>query len=354
MPSPSPAPKSHDHLKRGLLMAIMALSLVSSGAGWWILEAAGRSSLALRATFALNLLFHPVFFVITWRRLLPLRVVEMACVLFAAGLCWACMAARLYWPAVGGEIDLAALCLWIPVIYVFTFTVAGHRSSLKISLAIYAVFALTVLPYVALHLREASGNLTLQLLVVSAILVAALYFFSSYQHRFQLAQLDLDQLARLANTDALTGLANRRRMSEAIEAELLRFARYGHAFSVILIDIDHFKAVNDRHGHRTGDEVLVALAAHAQQALRDVDMLGRWGGEEFLIILPETAQAQALGKAADLCVHVAGQPLAGHAVTISCGAASVRAGDNAGALLQRADEALYAAKRGGRNQARGM
>lgn len=348
-----PSPKPHDHLKRGLLMAIMALSLVSAGAGWWILEAAGKSSMALRATFALNLLFHPTFFVITWKRLVPLRVVEMACVLFAASLCWACMAVRLYWPEVGGEIDLAPLCLWIPVIYVFTFTVAGHKSSLKISLAIYAVFALTVLPYVALHLREPSGNLTVQLLMVSGILIAALYFFSSYQHRFQLAQLDLDQLARLANTDALTSLANRRRMSEAIEAELLRYARYGHGFSVILIDIDHFKAINDRHGHRTGDQVLIALASHAQQALRDVDMLGRWGGEEFLVILPETGHAQALGKAGDLCVHVAGRPLAGHAITVSCGAASVKTGDSADTLLQRADEALYAAKRGGRNRAEG-
>jgi diguanylate cyclase (GGDEF)-like protein len=342
-----------DHLKRAMLMAIMAASLVASGAAWWILEAAGKSSGALRATFALNLLFHPVFFVITWRRLAPLRVVELACVLFAAGLCWACMAARLYWPAVGGEMDLAALCLWIPVIYVFTFTVAGHRASLKVSLAVYALFALTVLPYIVMHAREASANLTVQLLMVSAILIAALNYFSSYQRRLQLAQMDMDELARLANTDALTGLANRRRMNEAIEAELLRYARYGHGFSVILIDIDHFKAVNDRHGHHTGDEVLRALALHAKEALRDVDMLGRWGGEEFLLILPETGPAQALGKAGELCVHVAAMPLAGHAITISCGATSVIKGDSAGALLQRADEALYAAKRGGRNRAQG-
>lgn len=351
----APAPKTNDELKRGMLMAILALSLVASSTGWWILEAAGQSSFALRGVFALNLLFHPTFFVITWKRLAPLRVVEMACVLFAAGLCWGCMLLRLYWPAIGGAIDIGPLYLWIPVIYVFTFTLAGHKSSLRISLFIYAVFAVTALPYILLHLHDPLGNFTVQLLMVSGILIAALYFFSGYQHRFQLAQLNMDELARLANTDALTRLANRRRMNEAIAAELLRYARYGHVFSVILIDIDHFKAVNDRHGHKTGDEALVALANHAQQALRDVDTLGRWGGEEFLVILPETGYEQALHKAADLCTHIAARPLLpGQTLTISCGATSVKTGDNAESLLHRADEALYAAKRGGRNRAEGL
>ena len=86
--------------------------------------------------------------------------------------------------------------------------------------------------------------------MVSAVLIAALYFFSSYQHRFQLAQLTLDELARLANTDELTQLANRRRMIEVLEAERSRLARYDQPCSLILIDVDHFKRVNDRFGHQ--------------------------------------------------------------------------------------------------------
>lgn len=341
-----------DHLKRAVLMAILALSWLSSAAAWTAMESTGKSSPVLRLVFGLNIVFHPVVFLIVWKRLLPQRVVDMACLLFAAGLCAACMALRLYSPMYGASIDLQPLYLWIPVIHVFAFTLAGHKSSLRISLAILALFVAISLPYLVFHFDPSYGNFTIQLHVVCAVLIAALYFFSSYQHRFQIAQLTADELARLANTDELTKLANRRRMAEAIEAELLRFARYGHSFSLILIDIDHFKTVNDRFGHGVGDRTLVALAARTTEVLRDVDTLGRWGGEEFVVILPETPFDETLRKAAALCGHVAARPLIGeHAVTISCGVASVTAGDTADTLLQRADEALYAAKRGGRNRA---
>jgi diguanylate cyclase (GGDEF)-like protein len=309
----------------------------------------------LRGVFGLNAVFHPVTFVVVWRRLLPPHVVDMACLLFASGICAACMALRLYSPTHGASIDLQPLYLWIPVIHVFVFTLAGHKSSLTLSLGILAAFIAISLPYLVGHMDEPNGNFTIQLHVVSAVLIAALYFFSSWQHRFQIAQLTVDELARLANTDELTKLPNRRRMAEALEYELLRFARYGHAFSVILIDIDHFKTVNDRFGHAVGDQTLVALAARTMEVLRDVDTLGRWGGEEFIVILPETPFEETLPKAALLCGHVAARPLVGdHAITISCGVTAVRVGDNADSLLQRADVALYAAKHGGRNRAEGV
>ena len=355
MSQQNPLQQPADHLKRFVLMAILALSWVGSGAAWTLMESLGQSSAVLRIVFGLNMVFHPVMFVVVWKRLLPQRVVDMSCLLFAAGLCAACMALRLYSPTFGASIDLQPLYLWIPVIYVFAFTLAGHKSSLTLSLAILALFVSISLPYLVFHFDQPYGNFTVQLHVVSAVLIAALYFFSSYQHRFQIAQLTADELARLANTDELTKLANRRRMAEAIEAELLRFARYGHAFSVILIDIDHFKTVNDRFGHGVGDKTLVALAARTIEVLRDVDTLGRWGGEEFVVILPETRFDETLHKAEALCGHVAARPLVGHhAVTVSCGVTSVLAGDTADTLLQRADVALYAAKRRGRNRAEGV
>ncbi|APW37390.1 hypothetical protein RD110_09485 [Rhodoferax koreense] len=336
-------------------MAILALSLLSSAAGWALMEARGQSSAVLRGVFGLNLVFHPVMYVVVWRRLLPTRYIDMACLLFAAGICAACMALRLYAPVYGASIDLQPLYLWIPVIYVFAFTLAGHKTSLTISLCILALFVAISLPYLLSQDPPPYANFTVQLHMVSAVLIAALYFFSSYQHRFQIALLTVDELARLANTDELTKLANRRRMAEAIGSELVRFTRYGHAFSVILIDIDHFKTINDRFGHAVGDQALVALAARATEVLRDVDMLGRWGGEEFIVVLPETAFEQAMHKAAGLCRHVAATPLVGeHTISVSCGVVRVRAGDTAETLLQRADVALYAAKHGGRNRAEGM
>lgn len=344
-----------DRLKRVMLMAILALSWVSSVAAWTAMESTGKSSPVLRGVFGLNIVFHPVMFAIVWKRLLPQRIVDLSCLLFAAGLCAACMALRLYSPTYGASIDLQPLYLWIPVIHVFAFTLAGHKSSLRISLAILAVFVAISLPYLVLHGDRPFGNFTIQLHMVCAVLIAALYFFSSYQHRFQIAQLTADELARLANTDELTKLANRRRMTETLGAELLRFARYGHAFSIILLDIDHFKTVNDRFGHGAGDATLVALAQRITEVLRDVDTLGRWGGEEFVVILPQTPFDETLVKANALCAHVAARPLSGEpTITISCGVASVAEGDVVGSLLQRADVALYVAKRGGRNRAEGQ
>ena len=334
------------------MMAILAMSWFSSVCAWTLLESRGQSSAVLRAVFGLNVVFHPVVFVIVWRRLLPMRIVDMSCLLFAAGLCAACMALRLYSPTYGARIDIQPLYLWIPVIYVFAFTLTGHKPSLPLSLGIMALFVAISLPYLVLEPEPLYANFTIQLHVVSAVLIAALYFFSSYQHQFQIARLTVDEMARLANTDPLTQLANRRRLSEAVHSELIRYARYGHTFSLILIDIDHFKAVNDRFGHSVGDQTLVALAARAAQMLRDADMLGRWGGEEFLVVMPETGFDKTLEKAKALCAHVAAVPLVGdHPISISCGVANVLHGDTADTLLQRADLALYAAKRLGRNRA---
>ena len=348
-------PPPSDKLKRLVLMTILGLAWVSSNIGWAVMESQGKSSAALRTVFVLNALFHPTLFVVVWRRLLPLRAAELACLLFAAVVCAVCMALRLYWPGIGAEIDLQPLYLWIPVIYVFAFTLPDHKASLKISLAIMALFVVISLPYLAQGLRQPYGNFTVQLHLVSTVLIVALYFFASHRHDFQLAQLTVDQLARLANTDELTQLANRRRTAEAIDHELVRYGRYGHPFSVILIDIDHFKDINDRFGHGVGDQTLVALAARTTDMLRDVDTFGRWGGEEFVVILPQTGFGETLLKAMMLCRHVATRPLVGeHATTISCGVTCVAPGDSAHTLLQRADVALYAAKRGGRNRAEGV
>lgn len=347
------AKRPDGQLKRRVLMIIMALSFVSSAAGWAAMEAQGNGSSVLRAVFASNLVFHPVLFTITWRRLVPLAVVEWSCLAFAGVVCAGCMALGLYMPSSG--IDLQPLYLWIPIVYVFAFTLPKqHRQSLGVSVALFAVFVAISLPYLFSGGGHPNVNFTVQLHMVSAVLIAALYFFAGHMHRYQLAQLTLDQLARMANTDELTGIANRRRMLEALPAERLRYARYGHAFSVILIDIDHFKLVNDRFGHRVGDEALIAVARCTQSGLRDVDMLGRWGGEEFLVVLPQTGFEEALAKAEALVHHVAtSQAPEAKSVTISCGVATVVDDDTIDTLLHRADVALYQAKNGGRNRAEG-
>ncbi|HZX72318.1 MAG TPA: GGDEF domain-containing protein [Rhodanobacter sp.] len=351
----NPAPYAGRERKRAVLLAIFVLSWISTAAAWVLMESRGVSSSTLRGVFVVNIVFHPLMFVMVYWRLLPERVVDLSCLLFATGICAACMVVRLYFPAYGASIDLEPLYLWIPVIYVFAFTVAGHKSSLTISLGILALFFVISLPYLLHSPTQRFANFTIQLHMVSAVLVAALYFFSSYQDRLHLAQLTMDQLAALSHTDELTRLPNRRRISQVVSYELIRFERYGRGFALIMIDIDHFKTVNDRFGHQVGDQALKALALRARATLREGDTLGRWAGDEFVIVLPEAGLDDALRKAHALCAHVAATPLINdQRITISCGVASITPADTAESLFHRADMALYAVKQRGRNRAGSM
>lgn len=161
----------------------------------------------------------------------------------------------------------------------------------------------------------------------------------------------------LALTDPLTGLYNRRYVAAHLDSLLARHEEGGQGVAVLLFDIDHFKRVNDGHGHAAGDEVLIEVARRAQRDVRSFDLVARYGGEEFLIVMPETGLAVAYSVAERLRRGVAEKPVrisaaAGEiAVTISVGVATARTDhDTPAALLNRADEALYAAKRGGRNR----
>lgn len=164
------------------------------------------------------------------------------------------------------------------------------------------------------------------------------------------------QLETLATTDPLTGALNRRAIAMRGSAELKRVARTESSFAALLLDIDHFKRVNDEHGHLAGDRVLQAVSRACQAALREVDVFGRWGGEEFVALLPETGHDGAVAVAerlrvaiAALCVEDdAGRPIR---PTVSVGVAGWQpGGDTLEALLSRSDAALYVAKATGRNR----
>jgi diguanylate cyclase (GGDEF)-like protein len=160
------------------------------------------------------------------------------------------------------------------------------------------------------------------------------------------------ELERLATTDALTGALNRRRLFEVATAELARAARYEHAICLAMLDLDHFKSINDRFGHAVGDEALRAVAEVARAQLRTVDVLGRYGGEELMVALPETAREPAAIALERIRAAVAAIQLsAGEArLSISAGLVEVQRGESLDEALKRADAALYEAKRAGRNR----
>jgi diguanylate cyclase (GGDEF)-like protein/PAS domain S-box-containing protein len=160
---------------------------------------------------------------------------------------------------------------------------------------------------------------------------------------------------RLAITDELTRIHNRRHLFELGEREFRRARRFGHVLSVIMLDIDHFKQVNDTYGHAVGDQVLLVLAERCRKNIRDVDVLGRYGGEEFAIILPETGLPAACEAAERLRQCVAQTRIPTNAgplgITISLGVAALTESiRDLPSLLDRADAAMYAAKQAGRNR----
>lgn len=167
-------------------------------------------------------------------------------------------------------------------------------------------------------------------------------------------ELERRELLDLANLDPLTRTLNRRKLAEVLTDETARAGRYGTPLSVVMLDIDHFKAINDTYGHDAGDAVLVELAARLRACLRKMDRLARFGGEEFVIVAPgvDAGQTVVLAERLRAAVADAGFAAAGR-VTASFGVAGLAPGETAEAMLSRADKALYRAKNGGRNRVEG-
>ncbi|GAB6037782.1 diguanylate cyclase [Fundidesulfovibrio butyratiphilus] len=162
------------------------------------------------------------------------------------------------------------------------------------------------------------------------------------------------RLLELATVDMLTGVFNRRAFLRALSKEVRRSNRYGHALSLISLDIDHFKTVNDSFGHLTGDEVLRVVATVCAEEVRDMDTFGRVGGEEFAVVLPETVAKSAMIVAERICRRIADTVVHKDAreirCTVSCGVAALGSGQSLEDLLHAADMALYEAKGKGRNR----
>ena len=175
------------------------------------------------------------------------------------------------------------------------------------------------------------------------------------RQKAELAQA-LEQIRQLATHDELTGLLNRRAMLDRMQLEQRRSLRSGSPLLIAQLDIDHFKVVNDTHGHAAGDLVLQSFADTVRRNVRDTDVLARWGGEEFVLLLCDTPAADAVAlmerlrqavQAMQVPVAQGGQPIT---VTVSIGLARHAPADPLAGTLERADQALYAAKAGGRNR----
>jgi len=201
--------------------------------------------------------------------------------------------------------------------------------------------------------------LTVTLAVVPLILLILMSIHQSeLRGRLSKQRLELEaavaQVRLLVTRDALTGLVNRKHMQELLEQECLRQARTGRAFCVVLVDLDHFKRINDAHGHPVGDEVLCAFAQAAQGELRETDTIARWGGEEFLLLMRETDPEPAGKVAVERLRREIAALHPSHTVpelrfSFSAGVALHHHDETLELTIAQADRALYAAKAAGRN-----
>ncbi len=207
-----------------------------------------------------------------------------------------------------------------------------HRAGHRVPVAVRAA-----------PLRDASGTIT-----------GAVEVFHD-DSRYQAMADHYLQAERRALTDSLTGLANRRLLQSTLHQRRDEHQRYERSFAVLFVDIDEFKSVNDRHGHPVGDEVLAMVAATLRSCTRPSDSVGRWGGEEFLVVAPDTDADEAMILAervrtliATSWIYVGADPVQ---VTVSIGVAVLRPDEAVPDIVARADHAMLAAKRDGRNRA---
>ncbi|MCG2586890.1 biofilm regulation diguanylate cyclase SiaD [Massilia sp. TS11] len=172
-----------------------------------------------------------------------------------------------------------------------------------------------------------------------------------YQQQLREANIKLQEAA---SHDGLTGLINRRRMDEYLSSEAERSGRHAQPFALAMLDVDHFKLVNDQFGHDVGDRVLISVAQTVIDQLRDYDQCARWGGEEFMLLLPQTSLAEAIVVLERVRESISTQlvPAGSHnlSVTVSVGLTCYQPGEHVEDTVRRADQAMLESKRAGRNR----
>ncbi len=274
------------------------------------------------------------------------------CLYATAAILWAYM--------IAGEVRSSVLML---VALVLVFGMFSLKAREVVILGIFTVASLgVIMAFMAAHDPKIDTRLEFIRFVLAAGTLPAVsgvaYYVSQMRARLieqkgELAHA-LALLQEIASHDELTGLVNRHHMQQRIEQEALMQLRSGESFCLALIDLDHFKRVNDQHGHAMGDQVLQEFASAAQEALRKTDVLARWGGEEFLLLLPgeqpDSGQAALTRIAKCLKIHQHAPGASGLPVTFSAGLTSHPGGEPLRETLERADQALYAAKGQGRNR----
>ncbi len=259
-----------------------------------------------------------------------------------------------YLTATGGESNTGPLWFYVfpPLIFYLAGLQVGIILMTSCFILVAIIFRFPDLPFVT---TRYAPDFQLRFLASFCFVTTFSYLLDHSRRRARKELVDLAlQYETASKTDELSGLYNRREMMHRLEAELQRYQRYCHHFSIILMDIDHFKSINDNYGHDAGDEILKRFSKLIKSYSRQMDVVARWGGEEFLIMLPETTLVQALALAERVRSSIEQEAFYFQNtqidVRMSAGVCSISQTENLVGLLRQADMNLYEAKSKGRNR----
>ena len=345
-----------DRLMRRVVLLMFGAGVLSVLAIWHMEVADGTIDPFNRFGYPTMVLIFSASFAALWRyprTLIHVRWIGFLCITLVLMVdLWGQMhvAAPLL-----GNYNALTLLNWLPLCYAIAFFMLGTRQALCAAAAILTFFAACALMRGGAHTAYAAQDRSLMVntLISHAVLVVCLTGMLWLKYVVAVQGEQASRLNLLAATDPLTGLANRRLTLQLLD-QLALDCRLDVAPVVMLCDLDHFKHINDGWGHAMGDQVLVAVANALRASTRDADTVARWGGEEFLIVLPVTRDLDATELAERLRARVEGLQVADRhqcpvPVTLSIGIAPLAAGETGSSWLKRADEALYRAKSDGRN-----
>lgn len=341
--------------KRRTYAVILAVGLIGATSAWVANELAGTISPFTRAIFVLiiALIAAAMWSFVTQR--VPMRLVEEAVYLIVSGIMLSVLAYALYGesdPALA-DLSLFSLHLWFPFVYIFIFIGYDSAAALTRSGILYGLSVAVSIPaMVTPSESRLHGFSTLGLTVISmGSIIAVLFFLTRMKDQLRRSELAADRMKLLADTDPLTEILNRRGMKALMEQEIRRAAQEGTPLSLIVFDLDNFKAINDAYGHDVGDDVLITVAGLIKPHLRATDCFARWGGEEFAILVPG-APLDRTHLLADRLRTILQEhdSNAGWKLSASFGVSTYIEHDTMTTLAKRADVALYRAKRDGKNR----
>ena len=294
------------------------------------------------------------FFPLVWRGYLPLKQIEIPLLVIVGAMIFS----RLVWHFhFSGSIDDQLLVLagghyWaVGGLAIASFALLERKHGLLAGVIIIALSLLVAASGILAESLRGDGvsRVTLiyllRLHLFLGVLVALTYAVATMRDELHKALVRAELMSQLATTDELTGLANRRAAEEFLDQQADIATRYNRTFSVISSDIDNFKPINDSMGHAKGDEVLVEIAGIMASSARKSDLVARWGGDEFLIVAPDTSASSVEPLMQRLHEAINGTRVAGVEVSMSFGFAEYSPGDNLNDVLARADAELYDEKK---------